>query len=209
VRRRDDRGSGTVLVLGVCAAGLVLATLAAGLAAALLVGRRAEAAADLAALAAVPVPGDPPACSRAAAVAAANGARLTACSGFPDGSVLVDVQVVSTSLAEWGPLLAHGRARAGLPSGLPALPAMPGLRSGRPQSAGPRCRQCRRCGRGRTQSAGAPASRASSSTAAPALSSGSLPLPHLGDCTQDGQPDSQAQSPMTVRVARNQAAAAR
>jgi hypothetical protein len=34
----------------------------------------------------------------------------------------------------------------------------------------------------------------SSSAIAPSLSSGSLPLPHLGDCTQDGQPRAHGQS---------------
>ena len=35
----------------------------------------------------------------------------------------------------------------------------------------------------------------------PALSSGSLPLPHLGDCTQDGQPLSHSQLATVARVA--------
>ena len=37
--------------------------------------------------------------------------------------------------------------------------------------------------------AGRPARSTVSNRAAPALSSGSFPLPHLGDCTHDGQPD--------------------
>ncbi len=37
----------------------------------------------------------------------------------------------------------------------------------------------------------------STATAGP-LSSGSLPLPHLGDCTHDGQPDSQPHSAIAV-----------
>jgi hypothetical protein len=46
------------------------------------------------------------------------------------------------------------------------------------------------------------ASTASSSAMAPALSRGWLPLPHLGDWTHEGQPDSQRQARMAVRVAR-------
>ena len=34
-------------------------------------------------------------------------------------------------------------------------------------------------------------------SAAPALDSGSLRLPHLGDCTHDGQPDSHGHSPIS------------
>lgn len=41
---------------------------------------------------------------------------------------------------------------------------------------------------------------------APALSRGSFPFPHLGDCTQDGQPLSQPQSATASRVAAIQAA---
>src|SRR5699024_8998638 len=42
---------------------------------------------------------------------------------------------------------------------------------------------------------------APSSLSAPALSSGWLPLPHFGDCTQDGQPDSQGQERTASKVA--------
>src|SRR4029453_8249159 len=41
----------------------------------------------------------------------------------------------------------------------------------------------------------------SSRRTAPALSSGKLPLPHFGDCTQEGQPLSQGQSRTVSRVA--------
>ena len=40
-----------------------------------------------------------------------------------------------------------------------------------------------------------------SSFRAPALSSGLLRLPHLGDCTQDGQPDSHSHWAIASRVA--------
>ena len=51
--------------------------------------------------------------------------------------------------------------------------------------------------------AGAPARIASSSWTAPALSSGSLPLPHLGDWTHDGQPSVHSQATMAWRVTRS------
>ena len=52
-------------------------------------------------------------------------------------------------------------------------------------------------------SSGAQASTARSSRTAPVLSSGSLPLPHLGDCTQPGQPVSQRQVRTVSRVERS------
>ena len=51
------------------------------------------------------------------------------------------------------------------------------------------------------------ASSTSSSLTAPALSSGSLPFPHLGDCTHDGHPSAHPQSAMASRVACNQSRA--
>ena len=51
---------------------------------------------------------------------------------------------------------------------------------------------------------GASASRAASSCTAPALSSGSLPLPHLGECTHDGQPSAHSQATIASRVTRSQ-----
>src|SRR6185312_2056542 len=47
-------------------------------------------------------------------------------------------------------------------------------------------------------------STTSSTRTAPALSSGALPLPHLGDCTQDGHPVRQSQLKIAVRVAASQ-----
>lgn len=55
--------------------------------------------------------------------------------------------------------------------------------------------------------AGAPASNASSSRTAPDLSSGSLPLPHLGDWTHEGQPWPHSQAVMAARVTRSQRSA--
>ena len=43
---------------------------------------------------------------------------------------------------------------------------------------------------------------------APRLDSGWLAFPHLGDCTQEGQPASQSQLAMACLVARSQSAAA-
>ena len=51
---------------------------------------------------------------------------------------------------------------------------------------------------------GASVSKASSSCTAPALSRGSLPLPHLGDCTHDGQPSGHSQATIASRVTRSQ-----
>ena len=57
-------------------------------------------------------------------------------------------------------------------------------------------------GGGAASSAAASSSRTTSRTrTAPALSSGSLPLPHFGDCTQDGQPLSHSQLATVARVA--------
>ena len=56
-------------------------------------------------------------------------------------------------------------------------------------------------------SPGAPASRASSSTIAPALSNGKFWLPHFGDCTHEGHPSRQPQARMVSRVAVNQSRA--
>lgn len=76
-RDRADRGSATVLVVAM--AGVLLFVLL-GLAAAsglVTAQRRAQSAADLAALAAASA--DPPACAAAASVALANGARTEEC----------------------------------------------------------------------------------------------------------------------------------
>jgi secretion/DNA translocation related TadE-like protein len=50
---------------------------------------------------------------------------------------------------------------------------------------------------------GASAKIASSSWTAPALSSGSLPLPHLGEWTHDGHPSVHSQATMASRVTRS------
>ena len=78
-------------------------------------------------------------------------------------------------------------------------------RSGRPG----RCVSGRGRPRRRSSSSGPSTAASSSRTTsrtrtAPALSSGSLPLPHLGDCTQDGQPLSHSQLATVARVACSQ-----
>lgn len=79
-RRRDDRGSATVLALTMAAVVAVLAVLGGAGGSVLLTHRRAAAAADLAALAGAGAlqRGDP-ACDAAAALAVANGARVLRC----------------------------------------------------------------------------------------------------------------------------------
>jgi secretion/DNA translocation related TadE-like protein len=118
---RSDRGSGTVLVLGLI--GLVLA-LTGGVAAVgvcAVARHRAEASADLAALAAAAADLPSSACSRARTVATAGGAVLVDCRALGDGSVVVDVAVpvaLAGDLVRGAtPLLARARARAGTPPG--------------------------------------------------------------------------------------------
>lgn len=112
---RSDDGSGSVVVL---ALGAVLVLAMAGVASACQVvtaRHRAEAAADLSALAAASTAvlgGSGPACARAAQVAKAHATRLDECAVGPALTVRV---VVVTSLpgvlADVGPV--QGRARAG------------------------------------------------------------------------------------------------
>ena len=82
-RSSDERGSATVVMLGVIAVVLMLTTSGLLLASAVLASHRARAAADLAALAAAGVlmRGEPPrvACQSAAQVAAANHGQVQRC----------------------------------------------------------------------------------------------------------------------------------
>ncbi|SHE25482.1 Rv3654c family TadE-like protein [Actinomyces glycerinitolerans] len=112
--RAPDRGSGTVMVLGIIAVALCLALGATGLIQAQAAGGRARAAADLAALAgataltSVVAPADP--CATAQRVARANGAELAACT--VDGEdVTVAVGVPTRILGV--PRRADAAARAG------------------------------------------------------------------------------------------------
>jgi len=119
-RRSGDGGSGVVLVLGLVAVVLGIAMLVSGWGAATVARHRAEAAADLAALAAATP--DLPDCARAADVAARSGAALVSCTVRGDGSVFVAVTV---ALPGWLDRLAGGRrpvarARAGRPDDMTA-----------------------------------------------------------------------------------------
>ena len=167
-RARSGRDSGSAsiwLVALLALAGCALLA-ALGLGAAVSARHRAEAAADLAALAAADrMLLDPAgACGLAAGTAAAQHARLTSCalrSDWAEDSVEVTVEVPMPGVLFSGLPPARGRAKAG-----PLY-----------------------------------ASSSFSSTTEPALSSGSLPLPHLGDWMQDGQPRSHSQAVIASRVA--------
>ena len=114
---RDERGSGTLLVVGVMAVVGVLAAVAIVAAAYLVAGHRARGAADLAALsgAAAYAQGRPP-CPAAARLARQNGGRLTHCDQVGDD---VDYVVSVTVAVEVGirppglPRVLSGRAHAG------------------------------------------------------------------------------------------------
>lgn len=115
-----DRGSGTVLVLALVLVVVTLAGTADLLGRAVLARHRAEAAADLAALAGAAVLTDPfgagasgqGPCSRAARVSGLNAARMTRCVSGADSSVEVEVGVdLPGVLAPMGP--ARARSRAG------------------------------------------------------------------------------------------------
>jgi secretion/DNA translocation related TadE-like protein len=127
MRRRDDRGAATLLVLAMAGV-LLLVGAALGVVVAMVRAHRtAQSAADLAALAgaqAVQRGGD--ACVRAAEIARANGAHLSACS--PRGSVVtVQVTVAGphwlgqradlSAQARAGPAVAVSRAWAAPTSG--------------------------------------------------------------------------------------------
>lgn len=138
---RSDRGSGTVLVLGLLGVVVALAGLVVLVGAVVVARHHAESAADLAALAAAgsdgldgpdPVPAGVtlggtgagtgpggPGCRRAEAVATAGGGSLASCRRLDDGSyvvrVVVPVTVTSSLLPAVGDLRATARARAGLP----------------------------------------------------------------------------------------------
>ncbi len=116
-RPRGDAGAGSVLVAGLVAVGLVLASGTAVVAQAAVGAARAGAAADLAALAAADVAlgrstaEDP--CAAAVRVAAAGSARVTRCE-VGSGQVLVGVELPLPGVAKaLGPARALARAGAG------------------------------------------------------------------------------------------------
>lgn len=117
-RRGSDRGSAAVWVLACSAVVLAVGAVVVVRTLAVLARHRAEAAADLAALAAagrIGVGGDP--CTAARAVAAANGATVRSCAVWLDpsgrsGTVRVRVSV-RADLPVVGLRAADARARAG------------------------------------------------------------------------------------------------
>lgn len=105
-RPRDDRGVGTILAVALAGVLLLVGVALAEVTGLVVEHRRAQAAADLAALAAAG--GD---CGAAAPVAEANGARLVACT--PTGpDVVVEVSVAVDGWLGPDATLA-ARARAG------------------------------------------------------------------------------------------------
>ena len=178
----DDRGVATVWAAGAIAVLLSMAVFGVYLGEAVVIRHHAESAADLAALAgaAQVIAGEQYACAQARRVTDRMRVRLVSCQ-TQSWDVLVDV---AAQPAGWlgGLGAATSRARAG-----PADTA-----AGYPESSAD----------------GSAASTASSTVIAPALSSGSLPLPHLGDCTQEGQPAGHSHAVMASRVAVNQGASA-
>jgi secretion/DNA translocation related TadE-like protein len=130
---RLDRGAGTVLALGLISVVIALAGLVTSVGASVVARHRAEAAADLAALAAASAtPEGEEAllsaasslvtaadCGRAGAVASSGGASLTRCQGLDDGSVVVEVAVpvpvLDHLIRPQDRPTARARARAGPP----------------------------------------------------------------------------------------------
>lgn len=117
MRARDERGGGTIMVVGVA-----LAIFSVAAASAVVVGwfatiRHAEQVAELAALAGVSaaVRGDDP-CASAGAAAAHNGARLSRCEVLGEGADVVLEAGVTVALVpelRWAPERVERRATAG------------------------------------------------------------------------------------------------
>lgn len=117
-RGAGEQGSGSVLVLGMVAAVLVVLTATVVLAGALAAAHRSRGAADLSALAAageaVDGASSAAACGVAADLARVNGATLRSCVAGSDGVVDVEVVVaVPLHVAGVTPRTMPGRARAG------------------------------------------------------------------------------------------------
>ncbi len=109
----DERGAGTVLVVGVIAVLLAAALGVSGLIQAQAAAGRSRAAADLAALggatalSSIVAPGDP--CEAASRVARANGAEVTTCSVTGE-DVVVEVSVEARVLGVSRPAVSSARA---------------------------------------------------------------------------------------------------
>lgn len=110
----SDRGSMTVMVLGVIAGALVLAVLVGGLVRGVTARGQAQGAADLAALAAgeVAAVGGPAPCETARRVAERNGAALLSCQIGDGGMVDLATVVAVQPLPGWQQT-ARATARAG------------------------------------------------------------------------------------------------
>ena len=113
VAAAGERGSGTVLVVGVIAVLLAAALGVSGLIQAQAAAGRSRAAADLAALggatalSSIVAPGDP--CEAASRVARANGAEVTTCSVTGE-DVVVEVSVEARVLGVSRPAVSSARA---------------------------------------------------------------------------------------------------
>lgn len=107
---RDERGSGTVLVLALVAVVVVLALGVTALVGAVATRAAAQSAADLSALAAAAAVqrGEPDPCTRARQVVERNGSRLVGCSCAADLSCTVET-ARSTRTGQ----VARAAARAG------------------------------------------------------------------------------------------------
>jgi secretion/DNA translocation related TadE-like protein len=113
-RARDDRGSATVWVLALSGVLLSFGAAAVLVGTAVAARHRAEAAADLAALAAAgsAVSGTADPCVAASSIASANGAVLESCTVGP--GAVVEIRVgVRVTMASLGVRWAHADARAG------------------------------------------------------------------------------------------------
>jgi len=113
-RATGDRGSATVWVMALSAVLAVVGAAVVLVGAATVARHRAEAAADLAALAAAgrAAAGDPGACGLAEEVTQANAATLVSCSVGTDAIVELRVSV-PVHLGRLGTWAAKARARAG------------------------------------------------------------------------------------------------
>jgi secretion/DNA translocation related TadE-like protein len=113
-RAGEERGSATVWVLALSGVLLSFAAAAVLIGTAVAARHRAEAAADLAALAAAgsAVSGTADPCVAAASIASANGAVLESCTVDP--GAVVEIRVgVRVAMASLGVRWAHAYARAG------------------------------------------------------------------------------------------------
>lgn len=110
--RGRERGAATVLVVALASVVMVVGVALAGATGLVVAHRRAQAAADLAALGAAEwLRRGPEPCGVAAEVAERNGARLRACV-VRAGDVHVSVGVAAPGAVPW-PVELTGRARAG------------------------------------------------------------------------------------------------